>query len=78
MQTSDWIGTVGVFAILLAYFLGTFKMLSPQSLLFFLLNTVGAAMACTASYIIHYWPFVVLEGTWTLVSLIALIRTAVR
>lgn len=76
MQLSDWIGTVGVFAILLAYFLSTFKMLSSQSVLFFLLNVMGAAMACAASYMIHYWPFVVLEGTWTLVSLVALIRTA--
>jgi hypothetical protein len=74
MTFSDWIGTIGVFLILSAYFCSTFRWLSPHSRVFFALNTVGAAMACTASYLISYWPFVVLEGTWTLVSLIGWIR----
>lgn len=75
MNTNDWIGTIGVGMILLAFFLSSFKWMSSQSRIFFLLNATGAALACLASYLINYWPFVVLEGTWMVVSLIALIRT---
>ena len=74
MNANDWIGTIGVGLILIAYFCSTFNWISSHSRLFFLLNTVGAGLACYASYLIDYWPFVVLEGTWTIVSLIGLAR----
>jgi hypothetical protein len=74
MSLSDWIGTGGVFLILTAYFFSTFKLMSSQSRIFFALNTIGAAMSCYASYLIEYWPFAVLESTWTIVSLIGWIR----
>jgi hypothetical protein len=74
MSTSDWIGAIGVALTLVAYFCMSFKWMSAHSRIFFLLNTVGAAMTCFASYLSSYWPFVVLEGTWTVVSLIGLIR----
>jgi hypothetical protein len=74
MNLNDWIGAVGVTLILLAYFCSTFRLLSAHSRLFFLLNTVGAGLSCFASYLIAYWPFVILEGTWTLVSLVGLLR----
>lgn len=74
MTSSDWIGTVGVFLILVAYFCSTFGWMSSQSKVFFALNTIGAAMTCFASYLIRYWPFCVLEGTWTIVSLIGWIK----
>src|SRR5215213_9785745 len=74
MNANDWIGTIGVGLILIAYFCSTFNWMSAHSRIFFLLNTVGAAMTCFASYLISYWPFVVLEGTWTIVSLVGLVR----
>jgi hypothetical protein len=74
MNVNDWIGTIGVSLILIAYFCSTFHWISSQSKLFFALNTIGAAMACTASWLIAYYPFVVLEATWTIVSLIGWIK----
>lgn len=74
MNASDWIGSIGVFLILIAYFFSTFKWMSSQSRIFFALNTIGAAMTCYASYLIEYWPFAVLEGTWAIVSLVGWIR----
>lgn len=74
MNTNDWIGTVGVFLILVAYFCSTFNWMSSQGRIFFALNTIGAAMTCFASYLIRYWPFFVLEGTWTIVSLIGWLK----
>jgi len=74
MSFSDWIGTIGVTLILIAYFCSTFRWMSPHGRPFFLFNTIGAAMTCYASYLISYWPFFVLEGTWAIVSLIGLLR----
>jgi hypothetical protein len=75
MTVNDWIGTAGVSLILIAYFCSTFKIISAQGAFFFLLNTLGAGLACYASYLILYWPFVILEGVWTLVSLAGLIKS---
>lgn len=74
MSNSDWIGTAGVTLILIAYFCSTFRWMSAHGRLFFLLNAAGAAMTCFASYLIQYWPFFVLEGTWTIVSLIGWLK----
>jgi len=74
MVLSDWIGTVGVGLILIAYFCSTFKWMSPHGRLFFALNAIGAAMTCFASYLISYWPFFVLEGTWSIVSIVGFFR----
>jgi hypothetical protein len=71
---NDIIGTIGVGMILLAYFANTFSLIPKEGKLFFLLNTVGAALACYASWLINYWPFVILEATWCLVSVIGLIK----
>ena len=74
MNANEMIGTIGVGLILLAYFLSVFGMIPPNSKLFFLLNIIGAGLACYASWLIDYWPFVVLEGMWTLVSVIGLVK----
>ncbi len=72
MNLTDWIGALGVSLILLAYFLNVMKIVSTDRLVFILLNLVGASLACLASVLINYSPFIVLEGAWTIVSLIAL------
>jgi len=74
MNYNDIIGTIGVGLILLAYFLNIFSMIPKYGVLFFMMNIIGAALACYASFLIHYLPFIILEGTWTLVSIIGLMR----
>jgi hypothetical protein len=76
MNYNELIGTVGVGLILLAYFFSTFGWLNGKGKLFFLLNVVGAGLACYASWLISYRPFVILEGTWFLVSVIGFIKTS--
>jgi hypothetical protein len=78
MNYNDIIGTVGVGLILLAYFCNTFGLLKNNSKLFFALNTIGGGLATYASLLIQYWPFVILEGTWFLVSLIGLLKKSVN
>ncbi|KAA5821454.1 hypothetical protein FPF71_16390 [Algibacter amylolyticus] len=73
MTFDDWIGFLGVFQILLAYLLNVLGKIDNKHLAFILLNLVGASMACLASILIQYWPFIILEGIWALVSLYSLI-----
>ena len=63
MSLADWIGSVGVGLLLLAYVLDVLDWLADDSPWFYALNLVGASMASTAAYMIVFWPFVLLEGT---------------
>jgi hypothetical protein len=74
MTITDWVGSVGVAILLIAFFLNLRGSLSKDSIAYILMNVVGAGMACVASILLKYLPFIVLEGAWTLVSLISLAR----
>ncbi|MGC1515758.1 MAG: hypothetical protein WA810_09305 [Maribacter sp.] len=74
MDYIDWIGFVGVFQILLAYILNIFNKTETTSVVFLALNFIGATMACLASVLLDYMPFILLEGTWALVSLVSLLK----
>jgi hypothetical protein len=73
MNLSDWIGFIGVSILLIAFFLNLSNKLHKDSLSYILMNIIGAGIACFASVMIHYLPFVVFEGSWTIVSVYALI-----
>lgn len=75
MSYSEITGSIGVGLILLAYFCNTFGWINSRGRLFFQLNIIGAGLACYASWLIDYWPFVILEGTWFIVSVIGFGRT---
>lgn len=74
MTVVDGIGGVGVAVLLLAFALNATGKVPSDSRRYHAMNTVGAALACTASVMIDYLPFVVLEGAWSLVALFALVR----
>lgn len=74
MTITDWIGSVGVTILLIAYFLNLTGKIASGSLTYIILNTVGAALSCLASVLLKYLPFIVLEATWTCVSLFSLIK----
>jgi len=73
-NTNDYIGFTGVFILLIAFLLNLTGKISKDGLAYPLMNILGAGLACLASYLIHYLPFVLLEGTWALVSLFALLK----
>ena len=73
MSYSSIIGSIGVTLLLAAFFLTLFRYVSQESRLYVLLNIIGAGLSCYASVLIRYWPFVVLEGCWSLVALVALV-----
>ena len=74
MSLTNLIGFIGVMITLIAYLCMSFRWMSAQGRIFFLMNTIGAALTCLSSYMMSFWPSVVLEGVWTLVSFIALLR----
>ena len=75
MNYNDIIGTIGVTIVLLAYFLSILKIVNPTSTIYYFLNFLGAGLACYASCLINYIPFIILEGAWSFISLIALTKS---
>jgi hypothetical protein len=78
MSVSDSLGTAGVSLLLLAFLLILFKKIQVESVIYTLLNMVGAALCGVSAYLISFYPFVVLEGVWVLVSLYALFKFVPR
>jgi hypothetical protein len=74
MNFSEIMGSLGVAILLLAFVLNMLKIIRTESLSYLLLNLFGAGIACFASYLIPYFPFVILEGVWAVVSLITLVK----
>lgn len=74
MNYNDSIGAIGVGIILIAYFLNIFSFIKKDGNFYFILNIIGASIACFASYLIHYMPFIVLEATWAIVSILGLFK----
>ena len=73
MDISTIIGSAGVGLLLIAFFLNLFNWMHQDSLAYILLNIIGGGMSCYASILIGFWPFVILEGTWCVVSVVAII-----
>jgi len=78
MTSTDWIGSIGVSILLVAYFLNVRNILKNESIVYLLLNVVGAGLACLASIMLHYMPFIILEICWTTVSAFGLIKIIVK
>jgi hypothetical protein len=74
----DLIGSTGVTLLLAAYFLNLFNKIDSGSLTYILLNFFGALLACLASVLLSYIPFVILEGIWAGVSLYSLFQYYVK
>lgn len=74
MSVTDMVGSIGVAILLIAFALNLMGALPRESPLYSGLNLLGASIAGIASYMIGFWPFVVLESVWAIVSLLGLIK----
>ena len=54
--------------MLVAFLLNIVDKLDNDHPFYIVLNFMGATLACIASCIIMYAPFIILEGTWALIS----------
>jgi len=74
MSAANAIGSAGVAILLIAFWLNLVGKLNRSSLLYQVLNAVGAALSCYASWMIGFLPFVFLEATWCIVAITAILR----
>jgi hypothetical protein len=74
MSAAEWIGSIGVGLLLIAFFANLAGLLDRKSRLYTGANAVGGGLACYSSWLIGFWPFVVLEGTWCLFALLCFVR----
>jgi hypothetical protein len=74
MTFTDWTGTIGVAMLLIAFFLNLNNSIKKEGYVYLLLNIEGAGLACFASVLLNYWPFIILEGCWTMVSIFSLMK----
>jgi len=72
MKVSDILASVGVIILLIAFLLNLYNRLSQGSKMYSFLNLVGAAICCLSSWMINFYPFVVLEAVWATVALLSL------
>ncbi|MFN7261660.1 MAG: CBU_0592 family membrane protein [Cyclobacteriaceae bacterium] len=73
MTIADWIGSVGVSILLVAFLLNLLKKIAQDSLSYVVMNLIGALLAGLASWMINYTPFIILEAVWVLVSMMSLV-----
>jgi len=78
MTGADLIGAAGVTLLLVAFALNLIGRLERDGAVYAILNAIGAGLAGYASWLLPYWPFVILEGTWCAVSLWALVAALKR
>jgi hypothetical protein len=74
MKLSDVIASLGVIILLIAFLLNLYKKLSANSRAYCAMNFVGAAMCGVSSYMISFYPFVVLEGIWAGFALVSFFK----
>ncbi len=78
MTATDWIGFIGVTILLIAYLLNLAGKIAKDDALYLWLNFIGAGTACLASVLLHYMPFIILEGVWTIVSLVGIFQRNIK
>ena len=74
MKLSDIIASIGVIILLIAFLLNLYKKLPAESKTYSLLNLIGAGVCCFASWMVSFYPFVILEGVWGFVALVSLFK----
>ena len=70
---SQWLQIGGAILILVAFILGQTNRLAPTAYPYLLLNLLGAGILAVLAFQAQRWGFVLLEGVWTLVSLLGLV-----
>lgn len=75
------IGTLGAAVILIGFLLNQRKILHEDDLAYDIINAVGGCLLIVYAIDGRAWPFVVLNGVWTLYSLVDIVtdlRTSAR
>jgi hypothetical protein len=69
------VSIIGAFFILIAFMGNQFGWMSAQAIGYQVLNLVGALLLTATATIGHQYGFIVLEGTWSVVSFIGMLQS---
>lgn len=75
---TEIIGWAGALCIVTAYLLTTYTRLTPQTLLYQSLNTVGGLGIVVASVAVQNWSSAALNVFWCLIGLTWIIRSRLK
>lgn len=78
MTLSDILGSIGVSLLLTGFLLNLRHILSTENKWYIVLNIVGAALCGYSSYLIKFYPFVILEGVWVVAAFSSLLKRVPR
>lgn len=71
----DFVGNVGVFLVLLSYFLLQLERIDPTGMRYSLMNAVGAILICVSLYFSFNLSSFIIEISWLLISLYGICRS---
>jgi hypothetical protein len=74
MKLSDIIASTGVIILLIAFLLNLYKKLPAQSRWYSGMNFLGAGLCGFSSYMISFYPFVILESIWAAFALASFMK----
>jgi hypothetical protein len=68
------VSVIGAIVILVAFAAQQFKKLEPETVLYQALNLVGGLCLCITAVASRQYGFILLEGSWAVVSAFGLVR----
>tara|TARA_R110002072_G_scaffold1369_6_gene11246 strand:- start:2186 stop:2458 length:273 start_codon:yes stop_codon:yes gene_type:complete len=71
---SDFVGNLGVFLVLLSYFLLQLEKIDAQGIRYSLMNGVGAVLICVSLYFSFNLSSFIIEVCWLAISLYGIYR----
>lgn len=77
MSSANWIASLGVSLLLLAFFLNIGGKLKSGNRYYALLNLVGGVLSAYASWLVMLYPFIVLNVIWSITALVFLFKKSV-
>jgi len=70
---TEIVAFVGMFLILIAFFLETQSIIHSKAPLYLLLMAIGSGLLAIRAYLIQEWAFLILEIAWFLTAMTGLI-----
>lgn len=78
IQIADGVGIGGVVMLVLAYYLLQSNRISSDSILYSLMNLVGASFILYSLILDWNTPAVVMESVWIVISMFALVKAFIK
>lgn len=69
------LGSIGILA---AFGASQFKLIRPTSLSYLALNAAASGLLGVVAFVERQWGFLLLEGAWSLISLVMVVRVLIR